>query len=57
MTWKNYDGTILKVDENVAEGTVPEYTGEAPVHPATEDYNYYFTGWGQISSVSGDVTY
>ena len=28
VTWKNHDGTVLEVDENVEEGTYPVYDGE-----------------------------
>ena len=41
ITWKNYDGTTLLVQE-VTPKTVPQYTGATPVH-AEEGYG--FIGW------------
>lgn len=58
VTWKNYDGTVLEVDENVEEGETPTYDGEDPTKPADFDYTYSFSGWNpEISEVSADVTY
>ncbi len=53
VTWKNYDDTILEVDENVLEGTMPTYDGEDPTKEG-----YTFMGWEpEIKRVTGDVTY
>ena len=58
VTWLNYDGTVLKTDENVPYGTVPKYEGETPVKAATAEYTYTFSGWSQtLSEVTGDVSY
>lgn len=58
VTWKNYDGTILEIDENVPYGTVPSYDGEKPTKAADEEYGYKFIGWSpEIWAVTGDVTY
>ena len=58
VTWLNYDGTVLKADENVPYGTVPKYEGETPVKAATAEYTYTFSGWSQtLSEVTGDVSY
>ena len=59
VTWVNYDGTVLEVDENVHEGVVPEYNGETPIKPAEEQYIYTFTGWEPEVSALGDsdITY
>lgn len=45
ITWKNYDETILKVDENVLEGTLPIYEGDDPTRNSDEQYSYVFSGW------------
>ncbi len=57
VTWKNYDGTVLKT-EKVAYGTVPEYAGDAPAKESTADAEYKFSTWfPEIAAVSGDATY
>ena len=56
VTWKNWDGTILKTDE-LMSGTMPHYNGE-PTRPSTSDRTYTFTGWTPtLEPVTGDVTY
>ncbi|NMA05073.1 MAG: leucine-rich repeat domain-containing protein [Acholeplasmataceae bacterium] len=53
VTWKNYDDTVLEVDENVPLGTMPSFDGDEP----TKD-GYTFMGWEpEIKKVTGDVTY
>ena len=56
VTWKNGD-TVLKT-EKVAPGTVPEYTGEAPVKEDDEKYSYTFTGWDpEPAAVTEDTVF
>ena len=58
VTWKNYDGSILKTDLNVREGAVPEYTGTTPVRGSDGSYTYTFSGWSpKVAPVRADVTY
>ncbi len=58
ITWKNYDGSILEVDENVSAGTVPTYNGAMPTRPATSEYTYTFSGWNPtVAGATADATY
>ena len=54
VTWKNYNGEVLKVDENVAHGEMPFYTGATPTKPG----GYTFIGWTpEPSAVIKDIEY
>ena len=44
ITWKDYDGGVLSVDE-VEYGKIPEYNGTTPTKPQTDRYSYEFIGW------------
>ena len=58
VTWKNFDGTILEVDERVQEGTNPTYDGLTPTKAADEQYDYTWTGWTpSVAPVTGDSEY
>lgn len=58
VTWKNYDGNVLEVDEKVKEGTIPEYNGSTPLKEGNDKYSYTFNGWSpEIKAVSEDATY
>lgn len=45
ITWENYNGAILEVDENVKAGTIPTYDGPTPVRPEGDEYTYSWSGW------------
>ena len=58
VTWKNYDGTVLETDENVAYGTEPSYDGATPTRAATDKYSYEFIGWEPaFEPVTANVVY
>lgn len=58
VTWKNYDGTVLEVDENVEKGTIPTYDGNEPTKEGDEKYTYDFTGWSpEVVEAEKDATY
>lgn len=58
VTWKNYDGTVLEVDEELSAGTVPTYDGLEPTKAQNAEFNYIFDGWSPaVSEVSADVEY
>jgi hypothetical protein len=40
ITWKNYDGTVLEVDENVEKGMMPSYDGATPKRPSSGETSY-----------------
>lgn len=53
VTWKDNNGDVLEVDENVVAGSMPSFDGQIP---AKEGYT--FVGWSPaIQSVNNDVTY
>jgi len=59
--WKNWDGSELETDTNVAYGTTPTYDGTTPVRPSSPEgkYTYTFTGWDKkiVAMPDEDVTY
>lgn len=58
VTWLNYDGSILEVDENVLELTLPTYDGAIPIKERDHFNEYNFIGWDKkITKVTSDVTY
>ena len=58
ITWKNYNGDVLKVDSAVAYGIIPTYNGAAPTRPADNKYTYTFKGWSPaVTIASTDCEY
>jgi hypothetical protein len=58
ITWKNYDGTILEIDNNVSPGTIPTYDGKTPEREKDSEHIYNFNGWTPtILVVEEDVIY
>ena len=40
----NYNGAVLQ-NSQVAQGSMPSYTGATPIKPADSEYTYSFNGW------------
>ena len=58
VTWKNEDGLVLELDQDVLEGTLPTYEGQTPTKPNDAQYNYVFKGWyPEVSEVTADIIY
>ncbi|MDO4939265.1 MAG: Ig-like domain-containing protein [Lachnospiraceae bacterium] len=58
VTWENWDGTVLKTDTDVAEGTVPSYSGATPTRPEDDTNTYTFDGWYPTpAAITADATY
>ena len=58
VTWTNFDGTVLKTDTDVIEGSTPNYEGEEPTRENDDTYSYVFSRWSpNIEPVSKDITY
>ncbi|HCY06230.1 MAG TPA: hypothetical protein DHS57_02850 [Erysipelotrichaceae bacterium] len=58
VTWKNYNDDILKIDEEVAHGTIPNYNGPTPSKPDEGDNSFIHSGWTpEIVAVTADATY
>ena len=56
ITWKNYDGSVLEVDEEVTEGATPSFDGINPAKAETDQYSYTWTGWTpELSPVNADA--
>ena len=45
VTWKNFDGTELEVDEEVLEGTIPTFDSLDPVKSGDAQFSYIWDGW------------
>ena len=58
VTWKNWDGTVLKTDKGVEYGSTPKYDGSTPTRPASGRYTYTFDTWTpEIVAVTKDAVY
>ena len=58
VTWKNYDGIVLEVDNDVKEGTMPTYDGATPERAEDDFCTYSWSGWEpEVYAVNKDETY
>ena len=58
ITWANYDGSVLKTDEDVLPGVVPSYTGATPTRAPDAQYTYEFSGWTPtVVAATSNATY
>ena len=57
ITWKNYDGSVLTTTQ-AEYGTLPVYTGPAPVKAADSKFAYKFATWyPTVKAVTGNTEY
>ncbi len=55
--WKNYDGSILEMDE-FSGMVIPEYNGKEPTRPMDDAATYEFAGWDkEINPVLSTTEY
>ena len=58
VTWVNYDGTVLEVDEDVNRNTIPTYNGATPTRPNSVSTSFDFSGWSPtVVPATEDITY
>ena len=58
IIWKNWDGSVLETDANVAYGSTPSYDGTTPTRANADGFSYTFSGWSpSLSVVRNDATY
>ena len=58
ITWKNSNGVVLEIDNDVPYGTTPTYDGVTPTREKDAQYTYSFNDWNpSIHSVTGNETY
>ena len=58
ITWVNYDGEPLEIDDDLHFGDIPKYYGTTPTRPDSDRQTFTFQDWSPgIRFVSGDATY
>ena len=58
IIWKNYDGEILEIDNDVLEGTMPSYDGKIPTRSPQDHVEYIFVDWyPSVKEVDQDIIY
>ncbi|MBE6032904.1 MAG: hypothetical protein E7224_06900, partial [Clostridiales bacterium] len=56
ITWKNWDGSVLRVD-TLEHGATPNY-GSDPVRAGDAQYTWHFIGWSPtVTTVTGTAAY
>lgn len=58
ITWQNYNGEVLEIDNNVPYGVYPTYDGSLPTKENEGNTIFMFAGWSpELEIVSGNATY
>ena len=58
VRWKNYDGTLLEMTNNLSKDEIPEYLGKTPEKESTKEFDYIFIGWSpKIRPVDENIIY
>lgn len=58
ITWKNYDGKVLEVDDEVLENSVPTYDGLKPTKESDAQFSYVWTGWTpEVTKATANAEY
>ena len=58
VTWKDDEGNVLKVDDDLLFGDYPYYGDIDPTKPSTVQYDYTFAGWNpEVDFVTDNITY
>ena len=58
ITWENWDGTVLEVDEGLAYNSFPHFDGLTPTKDDDSSNSYVFAGWSpELSQVTDNATY
>ncbi|MCQ2800388.1 MAG: hypothetical protein MJ216_00325 [Bacilli bacterium] len=58
ITWKNENGDVLEIDQNVEEGKTPTYDGAEPTKEKDAQYTYVWLGWTPaVVPASANATY
>ena len=57
ILWKDENGNVIEIDENVPYGTIPEYNGD-PLTKDDDEYNsYVFDGWSPAVEAATKTTF
>ena len=58
IKWVDDKGTLLEMDQNVPEGSIPSYDGPAPIKEEDDLFTYVWKGWSpEIYAANKDETY
>ena len=58
VTRKNYDGSVLEIDNGLTAGEMPSFDGIEPTREEDTSFYYTFDGWDkELSPVNSDVIY
>lgn len=58
IEWRNFDDSVLEIDQDVLRGEWPSYDGDEPTRDRTSENTYSFLGWSPaLSSVISNQIY